>query len=318
MSPTSVRTRAFAAAAFMLSTVACGSSTRTLPPGAAVTLAHPDRWAHADPSVGSYVSSNWGFSTNTFWIEGPEGVVLIDTQFLPSAAAEMLDWVERATGKKVVLAVVLHPNPDKYDGTAVLQAHGIRVITSDQVRALIPAVHEKRKRAFYARYAPDFPAEPPKLDTFGSVATELPAAGLTLHAYVLGPGCSDAHVVIEWRGHLFTGDLVASQSHSWLELAHTDAWLDRLAEMRAMHPVYVHPGRGPSGGPELLDAEAVYLHKVIDLVAAERPGEQVRPDAIARIKQGLIDAYPSYDYDVFLDIGLPAEWARQARAAGRP
>ena len=105
----------------------------------------------ADPRVGRYTSIPWGFSTASYWIEGPEGVVLIDTQFLPSAAEEALTIAEQVTGKKVVMAVVLHANPDKFNGTAVYQARGIDVVTSAQVLALIPGIHEKRTRAFYDR-----------------------------------------------------------------------------------------------------------------------------------------------------------------------
>jgi glyoxylase-like metal-dependent hydrolase (beta-lactamase superfamily II) len=296
----------------------CGSATRKLPEGAAITLAHADRYAHADAYVGVYTSSAWGFSTNTFWIEGPDGVVVVDTQFLPSATEEMIDWVERATGKSIVLAVVLHPNPDKFNGAATLQAHGIHVVTSEQVKALIPGVHEKRLRSFYSRYQPDYPKDAPVLDTFGPGTTSLTAAGLQLHAYVMGPGCSDAHVVLEWRGHLFTGDLVASQSHSWLELGHTQEWIQRLGELRAMHPLYVHPGRGPSGGPELIDGEEVYLRRVEAIVAAEKPAQPARPEDIQRVKRAVMAEYPSYDYDVFLDIGLPAVWERQQRLLRGP
>ncbi len=289
-----------------------------LPPGAAVTLAHADPLAYADPRVGAYVSSDWGFSTTTYWIDGPSGVVVIDTQFLPSAAREMADWVEAATGKRIVLAVVLHANPDKYDGTDVLRARGVPVVTSAQVRALIPEVHAKRKRSFYSRYAPDFPAEAPLPDSFGSASTDLHAGGLTLHAHVMGPGCSDAHVVVEWEGHVFVGDLVASRAHSWLELGHTTEWLERLAEIRRLGPKYVHPGRGLTGGPELLDAEQAYLEKVIAVVAEEKPRLPVDPAAVARAKEKLVRAFPGYAYDVFLDIGLPAEIERQAKAAPAP
>ena len=298
---------------------ACGPQG-SLPHDAAVTLAHPDKWAHADARVGTYVSSNWGFSTNTFWIDGPDGVVLVDTQFLPSATEEMLSWVERTTGKSVVLALVLHPNPDKFNGAATLQKHGVRVVTSDEVRALVPAVHAKRLRAFGARYAPDYPRDAPKLDSFGAVTTDLNAAGLVLRAHVLGAGCSEAHVALEWEGHVFTGDLVASGGHSWMELGLLDEWHKRIAELRALHPTYVHPGRGPSGGPELLDAEDAYLHKVEEVVRAEHPVMPPPTDAIARVKRALLDAYPGYEYDVFLDIGLPAVWESQctSRTSTRP
>jgi hypothetical protein len=59
------------------------------------------------PKVGHYTSSAWGFSTNSFWLEGPTGVVLVDTQFLPSATEELLQVAERYTGKKVLRAELL-------------------------------------------------------------------------------------------------------------------------------------------------------------------------------------------------------------------
>ena len=57
-----------------------------------------------DPRVGQYVSSGWTFATSSFWIRGPSGVVLVDTQFLPSAGVEALTLAERATRAHVTTA----------------------------------------------------------------------------------------------------------------------------------------------------------------------------------------------------------------------
>jgi len=290
--------------------LAAGCAAAPRPAGAQVTLT-----SHTDARVGTYVSSPWGFSTSSYWIEGPEGLILIDTQFLPSAAEEFVNWAEQVTGKKALLAIVLHANPDKFNGTDVLRKRGIRVVTSEQVRALIPHVHEIRTKAFYDRYKPDYPTEVPLPDSFGAATTELSAGGVTVKAHVMGPGCSEAHVVVEYEGHLFAGDLIANDAHSWLEIGKTDEWLKRLDEMKALKPKWVHPGRGPSGNAGLLDMERAYLERAIAEVAAEKP--QGKPDdaAIERIRSRIMAAYPGYRLDVFLYIGLPAEWARQARAA---
>ena len=291
------------------SLAACGGSSRTPPREAQLAV------AHADPRVGTYTSSVRGFVTSSYWIEGPDGLVLIDTQFLTSAADELVDWAERSTGKSVVLAIVLHPNPDKFNGTGALRRRGIRVVTSEQVRRAIPAVHEKRLRAFYDRYKPDYPKEIALPESFGDRTTDIPAAGITLRAHVLGAGCSESHVVVEFDGHLFPGDLVANDNHSWLELGSIDEWLARVDEMRAMKPRFVHPGRGPSGEASLLDAEAAYLNFVAGAVADEKPTLPVRADAVERIKRRIVERYP-YEYDVFLDFGIPAVWEKQAGAAG--
>ncbi|WP_158502315.1 MBL fold metallo-hydrolase [Vitiosangium sp. GDMCC 1.1324] len=265
-----------------------------------------------DTRVGVYTSKPWGFSTNSYWIEGPEGLVVIDTQFLPSAARELIELAERETGKKVVLAVVLHPNPDKFNGTKVFQERGIRVVTARQVLERIPAVFELRTRWFKDRYAPDWPEAEPRPEEFGAETTVLEAAGLKLKAHVLGPGCSDAQVVVEWEGHLFTGDLVANGTHAWLELGHQHEWLQRLDELERMNPRQVHPGRGGSAGPELLARQRAYLEKVIELVRASEPTLPVRDEAVAEAVKRVKAAYPDLGYAVFLQVGMPEVYRREA------
>ncbi|MEX1365244.1 MAG: MBL fold metallo-hydrolase [Nannocystaceae bacterium] len=274
------------------------------------------------PAVGRYVSSKWGFSTVSYWLEGPRGVVLVDTQFLPSAAEELIAVAEQHTGKPVVAAIVLHANPDKFNGTATLQARGIEVLTSAQVLEQIPSVHAKRTAAFGERYAPDYPAVEPRPHSFGDAITTLALGGLELTAHVLGPGCSAAHVALTWDGHLFVGDLVASGAHSWMELGRSDQWLARIDELRALGADRVHPGRGASGGPALLTAQAQYLRRVQALVRAEhdaltnaghQPSDREVDDALARIEQALKQEFSGYAYPVFLRIGLPAEWQRLDR-----
>lgn len=291
-----------------VASLACGGASRSPPREAQLAV------AHADPRIGTYTSSVRGFVTSSYWIEGPSGLVLIDTQFLLSAAEELVDWAERSTGKSVVLAIVLHPNPDKFNGTGVLRKCGVRVVTSEQVLRAMPAVHEKRLRAFYDRYKPDYPKDLVLPESFGDRTTELSAGGVTLRAHVLGAGCSDAHVVVEYDGHVFPGDLVANDNHSWLELGDVDAWLARIGEVRALKPRWVHPGRGPSGEASLLDAEEAYLRFVSAAVADEKPTMPVRADAVDRIKRRIVERYP-YEYDIFLDFGIPAVWERQAAQA---
>lgn len=263
--------------------------------------------------VTEMVSSPWGFSTSSYWIEGPTGLVAIDTQFLPSEAERMITTAEQRTGKKIALAIVLHANPDKFNGTATFQKHGIKVVTSQQVKDLLPAVHEKRLRAFYDRYQPDYPKDLPSPDVFGDRETILEVAGLTLVLHTMGAGCSEAHVVVEWNRHVFVGDLVSNDAHSWLEIGKSDEWQKRLDEISTLKPEVVHPGRGKTGGPSLLVNERAYLGEVARIVSEEHPSMPVDEVKLERAKQRIRAAYPSYGFPVFLDIGLPAEWERQSK-----
>lgn len=273
---------------------------------------------HGDSRIGTYVSSPRGFDTSSYWIEGPTGLIWIDTQFLLNEGEEALDWAEAVTGKKVQLAIVLHPNPDKFNGTGRFQKRGIKVVTSDQVKALIPEVHRDRHHWFFERYKPDYPAEAPTPDSFGPKTKELSAGGITVKAHVLGIGCSGAHVVVEYDKHVFPGDLITNGNHSWIELGELDEWLKRLDEIETLDPEYVHPGRGPSAGAELITRERAYLTRVRDLVRSQKPRLPVKEATMEKLQTKIEELYPGYGYAHFVEIGLPSVWEHEAKrsAAG--
>ncbi len=260
--------------------------------------------------VGEYLSSWKGFRTSSYWIEGPKGLILIGTQFLPTAAEEFVLTAEKITGKKAVLAVILHPNPDKFNGTGVLQRRGIRVITSAQVLEKIPAVHQQRLTWFYKRFQPDYPKEAPKPESFGSATTEIEAAGLKLKLHVLGPGCSEAHVVAQVNDHVFVGDLVTQGFHSWLELGLLDEWLKRLSEIRAMEPEWIHTGRGGTVESDHLDWQERYLRTVIWEAGKYNPiaGSPLSVAREKRITDAIKRKYPDLAYPAF--IRLAPLWKR--------
>ena len=270
------------------------------------------------PQVGAYVSSARSFTTSSYWIEGREGLILVDTQFLPSEAAAFADKAERDTGKKARVAFVLHPNPDKYNGTATLQARGVKVLTSEQVKALIPDVHELRKSWFYDDYAPDYPKETPAPDTFGAATKILDIDGVHLVAHVLGAGCSGAHVVLQVGGSVFVGDLVNPANHAWLELGTIDEWVARLEEIRLMRPAHIYPGRGPAGGVELLDRQIEYLRFVQHTVRDAEPHGDLGRLRKLWLQWQIESAYPDLRYPRFMGDGLTRVWEVEARKRDRP
>jgi glyoxylase-like metal-dependent hydrolase (beta-lactamase superfamily II) len=193
--------------------------------------------------IGTFTSSARTFSTASYWIEGVDSVIMIDTQFLPKEAIEAVEAAQKATGKEVMTAIVLHPNPDKVNGTKILQKRGINVITSDSVAQLIPEVHAIRWEWFGKEYAPDYPQEAAQPSRFGNQTTVVSLAGLPLTLHVLGKGASDAHVVVQHRDQVFVGDLINPNNHAWLELGTIGDWLERLTQINEMKPRRVYAGR---------------------------------------------------------------------------
>lgn len=270
----------------------------------------------ATGDVGVYAAPARSFSTASYWIEGSDGVVLIDTQFLPKDGLQSLELAEKTTGKKVVAAIVLHPNPDKFNGTAALQARGVRVITSAQVKALIPAVHDIRLGWFFDEYSPEYPKLAANPDAPIDKTTALTIAGLPLTLHVLGRGASGAHVVVQHRDNVFVGDLINPQNHAWLELGLIDEWLARLAEIRSMQPLRVYPGRGSVGDIAIVEAQAAYLRDVQRYVRdALQPGS-INMLSKWRLQRRIEAAYPTLGYPIFMRDGVAAVW-RIEQAKGK-
>jgi glyoxylase-like metal-dependent hydrolase (beta-lactamase superfamily II) len=267
------------------------------------------------PSVGTFVSSHRSFTTASYWIAAGEGLVLVDTQFLPSEAVEFVERAERQTGKKAKLAFVLHPNPDKFNGTAVLQARGIEVLTSEQVRALIPEVHALRLTWFGNEYAPEYPRAAPLPASFGSASKTFELGDVKLVAHVLGPGCSGAHVVLQSGDDFFVGDLVNPANHAWLELGLIDDWIARLEELRAMKPKRIYPGRGPAGAAELIDRQIEYLHFVQQTVRESEPQGELGFWRKMWLAWQVENRYPQLSFPGFMRDGLPKVWEAEVRRA---
>jgi glyoxylase-like metal-dependent hydrolase (beta-lactamase superfamily II) len=264
--------------------------------------------------VGTYTSPQKTFSTASYWIEGVDGVVMIETQFLPKEGLLAVREAEKATGKKVVAAIVLHPNPDKFNGTAAYQAGGIKVLASRQTIELIPSVHDIRLGWFFDEYSPDYPKLAAKPTEFGSNTTELNIAGIRLTLHVLGKGASGAHVVVQYKSHLFVGDLINPSNHAWLELGYVSEWLNRLNELKALGADKIYPGRGIAGGAELITNQANYLSNVRTWVRTEKQNSNAKELGFftkRKLQSKIEDAYPQLGYKIFMRDGLAAVWKNE-------
>jgi glyoxylase-like metal-dependent hydrolase (beta-lactamase superfamily II) len=263
-------------------------------------------------SVGRYVSPAKTFSTVSYWIAGQQSTVMIDTQFLPKEGLLALREAQRAGANKVSHALVLHPNPDKFNGTAALQTQGVAVYTSAQVASAIPAVHTIRLGWFADDFKPDYPQDAAKPTSFGDRTQEVDWGGVKIKLHVLGLGASAAHVVAQVGDAVFVGDLVNIENHAWLELGTIDEWLRRLEEIKAMGAQRVFPGRGKPGGVEMLEQQAQYLRFVQKLVQAEQPSGELGWLTKLKLQRTIELQYPNLGYALFMREGLHAVWRNEA------
>jgi glyoxylase-like metal-dependent hydrolase (beta-lactamase superfamily II) len=268
--------------------------------------------AQAGEDVGWYTAPAQAQSARSYWIAGDQGLVLLGTQLLPSETEAMLREAQSRSGRKPLMAVVLAPTPEQFNGTAVLQKRGIQVYTSQQVAAAIAAAHAEAHRRLGAQFGRDYPAAQPRPVSYGDTSRQMRIAGVQFQLHALGPGQAVAHVAVEYDRQLFVGDLVAGPVHPVLSGGSLDAWFNRLRELRTLKPRRVFPAHGEPGGMALISNQMIYIKQLMDFVAAENPRVPAPAEALARVKEKVLQAYSAYASPEHLDALVAAEWQRQA------
>lgn len=288
---------------FLMSLVSCGNDASEQSTESGETSYHNDY------RIGVYTSRS-GRGSNSYWVEGPKGVVLIDTQFLLSDAAEFVDIAESVTGKKVVMAIVLHASPDRFNGVSILKERKIPVVSAAQVVDEIPAAHERASRRYAAQFPGDYPTELVLPEVRWTQTRLFDAAGLRFKAYVIREGVSEAHLLVGLDDQLFVGDLVVYKYHADMQLGKSQHWLQRLEEIRRFSDARViFPGKGYAMAAEsLINHQQAYLTAVQKVIAEFYTGGRISDPDVKEIQGRITHQFGGYGDADLLPAGIRAEW----------
>lgn len=282
-----------------------------------------------DMDVSAYTSDSNGFDTHSFFYDTGSEVVVFDAQFTEAEAEKLLASIRAKTQHPIRYVVVTHPNPDKFNGAAVFQREGAKVVASEATAAAIPGVHAYKKY-FFVNLAKMFSEttypQQAKVDVTFRDSYELPLEnGAKVELKVLRhPGVTTTQTVawIPSRKALIVGDLVHHHAHAWLEggivdgkaSPDLDAWKAALDELAAYEGATVYGGRGESAPVrEAIAEQKQYLDGMKQLVSAyvaelgERKGELCGDQAGAHhaaLSERAAKAYPKHALSYLVQYGV--------------
>jgi glyoxylase-like metal-dependent hydrolase (beta-lactamase superfamily II) len=283
----------------------------------------------AELTIHTYTAAETGLFVNSYLLETPAGVVVVDTNLLVADIAA-LNARLAALHKPLLGVFITHAHPDHFNGALELvRDREVPVHATAGVARVIREIADAKR----AQWRPVYGAEWPTATYYPNIelrdGQQVTIDGLAITASELGPGESHADSILLVRPPngapvAFTGDLAFHHTHSYTADGHTTAWLatlDRLAEDLELAGVgRLLPGHGAPTGPGLLADQRRYLlcyREVVRRLADGAPklSDAAKTDLEATMRRFLPDAPLTWMIGLGAD-AVAAELAAEADRTG--
>lgn len=287
----------------------------------------------------TFTSDENGVKTHSVFYDDGEEVIVVDAQFLPSIAGQLIDTIRDKTDSPISKVIVTHPNPDKFNGLGRFKELGAQIISSGATADDLPMVHAYKKN-FWVNVAGaikerDYP-ELTEIDVTYSnkkVLTTKTGEHITL-IQLPGDAMSSDHTVVLFneKDALFVGDLIHNGTHAWLEgplhngmpQPNISAWIKTLEQLKNIDAHKVLGGRGDWGDLESsVEKQIIYLKRVDDIIdeyiqsneklTTELASMETAQKHYSLITDKIKDAFPTYAMPAMIQYSVYALLKQRAK-----
>jgi len=256
-----------------------------------------------------YVSNHISWNTNSYWIEGEDGIALIDAQLLPSDARRLAGQI-KASGKPLAGVIVTHPHSDHFGGLPVLKdLFGDFPIYATQATADGFAPTLKQMLASYKMPNAFGEALDERLVMPTSVIKDgetVTIAGIDFEIHDLGAGEAADNIIAYQRdlNVVFAGDTFYPFAHYYVGEGHIGGVLKHLEFLKAnfSEETYVLPGHNDASRIRAADQQIAYINKFVEAVKDARLADgaldtngRLTREARGAVVEQLMQDYAAYD-----------------------
>ncbi len=194
-------------------------------------------------------SKNQNFISNSGFVVGPQGVVVVDALGSPAVAERYVSEIKKITALPITHVILTHYHADHVYGLQVFKDMGAKIIAHESGKLYLQSADaQTRLQASRIDMAPWVNSDTRLVaaDQWISQSTQLNLAGLRVHIDPVGPAHTpdDLSVWVPEKKVLFSGDLIFSGRLPFVGKADSSQWVTSLDQLLKYDAVAVVPGHG--------------------------------------------------------------------------